>query len=107
MTLADHGSALRADEIGPAGRVATFAGFPSRFCCPFPFASDRLRVPGRIFLAWRSLVAHAALQKQGEYRRLAVADIPGRGEQRDRAGGRESMQPAESGVRAPSASSAI
>jgi hypothetical protein len=99
MTLADHGSALRADEIGPAGRLATFAGFPSRFCCPFPSTGDRLPVPGRIFLTWRSLVAHTVLQKRGEYRRLAVADVPGRGKQRDGAGGREGVQSAESGVR--------
>ena len=56
MPAADHGSALRADEVGPAGRVAAFAGFPRRFRCLVPLPDARLRVPGKVFLAWRSPV---------------------------------------------------
>ncbi len=60
MTLADHGSALGADEVGPADRVAAFVGFPRRYCGAVPFTGARLRIPGRVFLAWRSLAACAA-----------------------------------------------
>src|SRR6266699_3049092 len=99
MTFADHGSALRADEVGPAGRVAAFAGFPRRFRCPFACAGARSRVPGRVFLALRSMGAYAVLQDLGEDRRLAVADVPGRGQQRDGSGGCQGAQPAESSIR--------
>ena len=38
MTLADHGSALGAHEVRPAGWLAAFAGLP----CWLGFAGDRL-----------------------------------------------------------------
>ena len=36
MTLADHRPALLAYQVGPAGRLAAFAGFR----CRFPFAGE-------------------------------------------------------------------